>query len=321
MRRKQIAVCDREQEYTLRFAEYANRHRDPLFLVHGFTSLEELTDYTKEHPVDMVLLSENLMGKAQKGEETGQLICLSEQEYQERPEYPAIYKYQSCPQILKKAFSIYAEENQTSLGLALKLEEMKRIGIFSPIGRVGKTGFALALGKEIAKQKRVLYLNMEEYSGFEVLYPQETAWTLSELMYFLKQGKRAFACKLESIVRQIGGLDYIPPVRSPVELHDIRKEDWEQLLETLGKESRYEFVILDFGSVVEGLFELLEGCDGIYMPLSRDETAQAKIRQYEDTLKLLDLEDILEKTVKFFPSEELELENYGKEEGRRWCGQ
>ena len=223
-------------------------------------------------------------------------------------------------QILKKAFSVYAEENRTGLGLALKLEEMKRIGVFSPIGRVGKTGLALALGKEIARQRRGLYLNMEEYSGFEVLYPLNTAWTLSELMYFLKQGKPAFACKLESIVRQIGGLDYIPPVRSPVELRDIRKEDWELLLETLGRESRYEFVILDFGSSVEGLFELLESCDGIYMPVSRDEAAQAKVRQYEDTLKLLDLEHVLDKTQRFFSWGEAELEAYGKEEGRRWCG-
>ena len=38
MKRKQIAVCDREQDYTLRFTEYANRRRDPVFTVHGFTS-------------------------------------------------------------------------------------------------------------------------------------------------------------------------------------------------------------------------------------------------------------------------------------------
>ena len=43
---------------------------------------------------------------------------------------------------------------------------MKRIAVYSPVGRTGKTGFALALGKEIAKKRRTLYLNLEEYSGF-----------------------------------------------------------------------------------------------------------------------------------------------------------
>lgn len=320
MKRKQIAVCDGERDYTLRFAEYANRHRDPLFVVHGFTSWEELADYTKEHPVDMTLLAETWLEKAQKGGQTGQVICLSEQEYQERTEYPAVYKFQSCSQILQKAYSIYAEQTPTSLGTALKLEEMKRIGIFSPIGRVGRTSFALALGKELARKKRALYLNMEEFSGFETLYPSQTGWTLSELMYFLKQGKQAFACRLESIVRQMGGLDYIPPVRSLVELKDISWEDWEMLLEALGRESHYEFVILDFSNGVNGLFELLESCDGIYMPLCGDETAQAKVRQYEDTLKLLDLEEVLEKTEKFCLLNEAELETYAQTEGRRWCG-
>ena len=56
---------------------------------------------------------------------------------------------------------------------------------------------------------------MEEYSGFAALYPYEDGWTLSELMYFLKQGKKAFACKLEGVIQQIGDLDYIPPLRSP----------------------------------------------------------------------------------------------------------
>ena len=64
-------------------------------------------------------------------------------------------------------------------------------------------------------------------------------------MYFLKQGKKAFACKLEGVIQQIGDLDYIPPLRSPVELRHISREDWEALLDALERESRYEVVILD----------------------------------------------------------------------------
>lgn len=318
MKRKQIAVCDEEQEYTKRFAEYAGRNRNPLFAVHGFTGLKELLEDTKEHPADIFLLSKKYAENLKKEECPGQIICLSEEEYQEEePEYPVIYKYQSCPQILKNAYDIYAERSPAGLGTALRLGEMKRIGIFSPLGRMGKTSFALALGKELAKQRRTLYLNMEEFSGFEVLYPC-SGQTLSELICFMKQGKKAFACKLESITGKIGGLSFIPPVKSPAELKDIRKEDWEELLEALEKESRYEFAILDMSFGADGLFDLLERCDAIYMPVAADETARAKLWQYRETLKLLELEEILEKTKEIaFPDME-QLEGYAKTEGKRW---
>lgn len=320
MKKRQMAVCDEEPDYTRQFARYANRDREPLFLVHGYTDVQELIRDTKEHPADIILLSPKYAEDFKKQEPTGQIICLTEEEYQEEePEYPVIYKYQSCARILKTAYAIYAERTPAGIGTAVRLEEMKRIGIFSPLGRMGKTSFALAMGKELAKQRRTLYINMEEFSGFSVLYPCEEGQTLSELIYFMKEGKKVFACKLESIMGRIGSLSYIPPVKSPAELKDIKKEDWEELLWALEKESRYEFAILDLSFGVNGLFELLEQCDAVYMPVASDETARAKLWQYRETLKLLELEEILEKTTEItFPDNIEQLEGYAKAEGKRW---
>ena len=320
MKGKQIAVCSKERDYARRFAEFANSKKDPLFAVHGFTDCGELTAYTKEHPIDILLLSEECQGQLPGDENLGKVILLSEKEYQEEGTYPAIYKFQSCSQVLRLAMDLYAEQAQETLGLALRAERIKRIGLYSPIGRTGKTSFALALGKEIAKRRRTLYLNMEEYSGFSALYPYGDGWTLSELMYFLKQGKKAFACKLEGVIQQIGGLDYIPPLRSSVELRHIGKQDWKALLDALERESRYEIVILDLSGMVNGLFEILDDCDLIYMLTEEDETARAKVAQYEDTLSLLDLEHIMERTQKLSMSGGGGIEFLAKAESRRWIG-
>lgn len=237
------------------------------------------------------------------------------------PEFPVIYKFQSCALILRQVLDFYAERAPAGRGKALRTEKMKLIGVYSPIGRAGKTTFALALGKELAKRKRTLYLNLEEYSGFETLYPYADGWTLSELMYFLKQGKNAFACKLESIVQEMGGLHYVPPLKSPVELRHICLEDWERLLEALGRETGYERILLDLSGAVNGIFELLDRCDGIYTPICRDETGRAKLSQYEDTLKLLEMEEILKKTKQFLlPGPGAELEELVRAEGRSWSG-
>ena len=316
-----MAVCSREREYVQRFAEYVNRRPASLLAVHGFTDSGELSAYTKEHPVDLLLLSEEIAAELPKKKEYGTVILLSGEEYQTGPqtEYPRIYKYQSCPQILRQAMDFYAEQAAVVPGVMLRTEGMKRIAVYSPVGRTGKTGFALALGKEIAKKRRTLYLNLEEYSGFAELYPVDGGWTLSELLYFLKQGKSAFGWKLEGMIRSMGEMDYIPPFRSPVEYETVKREDWKQLLELLEKESRYEVVILDLSEAVDGWYELLDACSGIYTPVEPDETAKAKMKQYEETLKLLELEQILERTQKLELSAYDGLELLVKSEGKRWC--
>lgn len=318
MKERQIAVCGAEADYAMRFAEFANSHRESLFAVHGFTDCRELTAYTKEHPVDILLLSEECLEQLSVNRNFGKVILLSEAEYRENGSYPAVYKFQSCSQILRQALNLYAEQSSEALGISLRAERMKRIGIYSPVGRTGKTGFALALGKELAKRKRTLYLNMEEYSGFHALYPYGDEWTLSELMYFLKQGKKAFACKLETVIQRMGNLDYIPPLRSPVEMRHVSREDWETLLTALEGQSRYEVAVLDLSGAVNGLFEILDQCDFIYMPTEEDETARAKLAQYEDTLSLLSLAHVMDRTKKLQLPAGPGLEALVKTEGRRW---
>lgn len=316
-----MAVCSSEREYVQRFTEYVNRRPASLLAVHGFTDRGELCAYTKEHPVDILLLSEELACELPKKMEYGTVILLSGEEYQAAPQtdYPMIYKYQSCPQILRQAMNIHAEQTAAVPGVVLRSERMKCIGVYSPVARSGKTGFAMALGKEIAKKKRTLYLNLEDYAGFAKLYPADGGWTLSELLYFLKQGKTAFGWKLEGMIRSLGELDYIPPLRSLVEYENIKREDWKQLLNLLEKESLYEIVILDLGNSVDGWYELLDACSGIYTPVEPDETATAKLEQYEDTLRLLELDSILERTQKLALSACDGLERLVKAEGRRWC--
>ena len=66
------------------------------------------------------------------------------------------------------------------------------IGIFSPLGRCLKTSFALTLGQILAKERAVLYLNMEEYSGFEELMGKGFA-TMVEFHKRVLEAKQAGA--------------------------------------------------------------------------------------------------------------------------------
>jgi len=61
------------------------------------------------------------------------------------------------------------------------------IGVYSPIHRIGKTKYALELGKELAEKGPVLYLNLEEYAGGEHYFSKEQEQNLGDLLYYSKQ--------------------------------------------------------------------------------------------------------------------------------------
>ena len=213
--------------------------------------------------------------------------------------------------------SLFAEESPFDAESAAPGLSVRRIAVYSPIGRLGKTDFAIALGRGLSKQARVLYINMEMYSGFQTLYPAD-GLTMSELMYFLKQGKCDFACKLDAAVRQMGSLDYIQPIKSPAEYESITGDDWELLIDSVTRKCRYEILILDPGTATRGIFDILCGCDYIYTPTAGDEHAGAKIQQYKEALSVLSMEQILERTTFFELADGEDPTAFISSECRRW---
>ena len=69
----------------------------------------------------------------------------------------------------------------------------------------------------------------------------------------------------------------------------------------------YDVILLDLGGQMEGIFELLQRCERIYMPVAADRIARAKLSQYEKLLQMMEQQEILEKTKKLqVPQTELD---------------
>lgn len=58
-------------------------------------------------------------------------------------------------------------DKERAVAKTLRKTRGSLIGVYSPIHRIGKTKYALELGKELAEKGPVLYLNLEEYAGGE----------------------------------------------------------------------------------------------------------------------------------------------------------
>lgn len=303
MRRSVFAVCDLEVEYALNFMDFLNRKKNIPFEIQAFTAVENLIDYGKHTHIELLLISGRAMCREVRELDIGKIIILSEGVHPpDLDQYPSVYKYQSSSDVLREVMEYYGTEKKTASNTFPVLKKNTEIlGVYSPLGRCLKTSFALTLGQILAKNKAVLYLNLEEFSGFEELLEKGFAHTLSDLLYYVRQDNQNLLHKMNSMVQTINNLDYIPPVQMPADIRGITWQDWERLLHMIMHDSSYEVVVLDIGSGIDENFQLLDLCKRIYMPVLADTVSQCKIAQFENLVRIWDFPQILEKTVKINP--------------------
>lgn len=171
------------------------------------------------------------------------------------------------------------------------------IGVYSPVHRIGKTRFAMELGREMAKKEPVLYLNLEEYAGGSYYFPDQTGQTLADLLYYSRQEKGNLGLRISTMAGQDEALDYILPIPCVQDLQGVSGEEWLRLFEQIRENCIYQKVILDLGDSVNGLFQILEECHTVYTPYIEDEVARAKLNQYAENLRRTGREKVLEKTI------------------------
>jgi cellulose biosynthesis protein BcsQ len=293
-----MAVCDSETAYAHGLADYLSSRNSFPFQVQVFTSIHTLEEFTLRQPVTLALVAEK-----DYEQETGKLpvehiVILKEGRKEIRGEIKMLDKYQSSGHLLKELMEWVSREGIITRPAGCS-SELKLIGIYSPVGRCLKTSFAYVLGQLLGKKHKVLYLNMESYSGLGRLLEREFTTDLSQLIYYLQNSREKFAYRLSSMVEQAGNLDILPPFGSYLDFISVSGEEWIQLFGEIEQGSDYEYLILDLSDAVQGLFDILRLCDLVYT-LSRDDGfSMAKIAQYEEVLTRSSYEDIWQKTKQY----------------------
>lgn len=303
MKQEIFAICDLEEAYAFRMAEYIMEKVPVPYALHLFTRTEELQVFLKENEISILLISESAIHEITIELHIPNIFVLQESdsvqegESQINPDYHIISKFQRPEQIIRKMTEFMADlgwEEKTSK----KEHRMKIIGIYSPVRRCLQTSFALTMGQLLAKKHKVLYLNFEWYSGFSQMLHKEFPADMLDVLYYFKCAREKLSIRLPSIVQNINGLDFIPPGQASLDMQGISGGKWLELLEILERISDYEYLILDLTDGMSGLFELLSRCYKIYTITKDDGFAMAKINQYEKMLQLNEMHEIAGKTVK-----------------------
>lgn len=296
MKKLNFAICDLEASYACKLMDYITEKQTVPFEVLVFSEIESLRLFTKEHQVELLLISARMMCPEVRGMDIQKLVILSEGEVlREYQEYPAVYKYQASDSLVAEVMNYYASQAQEDMPMFLK-RGARIIGIYSPVARCGKTCFALTLGQILAREEPVLYLNLETYAGFERLMERRFDADITDVCYFVRQSGGNVIFKLNAMVRHLGDLAYVPPALSAADLSEVQPEEWSRILDAVTSVGGYETVILDMGGTVEERLSLLSACTCIYTPICGGSMAKAKVEQYERLLREMEYEELLDRT-------------------------
>ena len=291
-----LAFCDEEEEYAGLMTEYMERQKNLPWTVHTYTDKQKLME--EERNVDMLLVSESAYCEELGGLQAKRLIVLNESGIVRDRNLRYVNKYQQADQVLREVLAIYLEiaaQVLPNLGMDAKTGF---IGFFSPVRRCLQTSFALTMAQLLSRDYRTLYLNFEYFAGRQELLADMETRDLADLLYFLNAERDKFSLRLQSMVKQVGTLDYIPPMKYGQNLLTVTAEEWMQFLKKLQELGRYEYVVMDLSECMQGLFDILRICQRIYTISGEDRSAGDKLLQYERLLEQNSFEDILEKTIK-----------------------
>ncbi len=301
MKQKIMAVCDTEEAYAHRLAEYMLDRVKLPYALHLFTRVEELQKFIDGARVEVLLIAESawkrLQGESVR-QQASQIFVLQESGTPQEEGICCIDKFQSPEAILGEMVEAITDVpawTRTGSGTATAA---KLIGMYSPVKRCLQTTFALTMGQILGREHKTLYINLESYSGFERMLQKEFSVDMSDLMYYFRCARDKLPLRLPSLIQNINGLDYIPPARAGSVIREADGEKWLELCGFLADLEGYEYIILDLDDGMDGLFDLLRYCHKIYTITREDSFAVAKLAQYEQILRFHQMEEIAERTVK-----------------------
>ena len=300
MDKRILAIFDGEESYAYRLMEFISEKRNLPFRVYVFTDKKKFYSCAKTEDIECLLVSESVYGQEVEVLKIPHIIILSENGENLNKALHHINKYQSCENILHEVMEYYTEKSEAvPTALRTGIRKMQIIGIYTPIGRCLQTTFSLTLGQMLARRFKTLYLNFEVYSGFSRLLSRTFDSDISDLMYYFACAREKLACRMESMVETVNGLDFIPPAEIYQNLAGIRGSQWMDLFQEIEKSSEYEYLILDLTDSIMDLWEVLKGCDHIYTISRDDGMAMAEIEQYEKVLEQMEYGEITARTTRW----------------------
>lgn len=290
---KSCAIWEEDEQHARRLKKAMDEKKGLMLKTMLFTKEEALTKYLEENGLDVLVIGEEVLKYKTKFDNVKTVIVLTEeQETKVCDDYRVIYRYQSSDAIIQQIL----KEGQA---LRINAEgKAQYLAVYSPVHCSGCTSLALALANEYKnRNERVLYINLENFSGLSEIFPNQSNMDLSDVIYDFRNSNSLFAEKIDNVICRTNGINYIPGAICVEDLNLLKVEEWVQLITTIGDVGKNDVIILDIGHMIRLPWELMMICDRIFTPMKEksDYVSEQKMHDFEKYILQMGKENVLDK--------------------------
>lgn len=291
--KKSILILDSDMLYAKKISNYGIKYMGKKYIFLFFTSIESFEKYQAKNPSAISLINIDLIGKIKHIKSELLFILTNEPKQEllnikniakifenEKININYVYKYSSADSILNYCISEYEKIEKVET-----LTKSKIYLVFSPIGRCGKTIFSYAFANELSKNKKVLYISLNNYESMG------TEIGLSQVIYDFKNNKLNY----ENLVNQIkvnGNLSVLYGVSHPDDLSQVSPEEIDKIINEISVLLDYDIIIVDSDNNYSKSHFLFSSCEKIIFPTLKDEVSKEKKNKFINFVKEQNIFDI-----------------------------
>lgn len=300
MGKRRIAICMEDEVYTERFVRCMMNHYCQDYEMHMLSSVSEIAESEGKDRYDLLIMGdafyENPGDMAGHMLEHGQQILVlkegADDGSYEESKIRCIEKYQEVYKIEDEIKQLLC----TGTSLDKKKGDYLLAGVFSVTCENGQLPFVAACAEIYAEKGEVLILDTQPYSGLDT---EETGEVLGmeDLMSIATTGVYTGSRLLASIGHE-PKWDYIRPVKNTECLAEANVHMYRTMIDILAKEFDYKIILLNFGGIFSGMFDLMCECDILYWLGTKEQEGKWREQVFIGELRRREKEQILKESVR-----------------------
>ena len=268
-----LGICDTDSHYSMGLMEYINMHANIPLKCIAFSSIRCMAESVSKGELDIALIDEAMEVNTLDGIFDGiPLIRLTTHKMRSDGAND-IYKYQNVEYIVEALLG-----GLESLHRNIRVEQ-RIYGVYSPIGRCGKTRLAMGICSYHGKS---LYIGMEDYPSVYVDDSSDMEACREKFMYYwISKNVKIMDCIMD-LSEKKGGFSRICGAMYFADNRQILLEHISWLSDILRKDGTYNRVVFDMGTGSLSDVSLLNSFDSVFIPVLDDIVSKRKLKVFSD---------------------------------------
>lgn len=298
MNKTKLAICMSDCKYQERFVRCLMNHYKEQYEIYVYEEIESLED-----AIDMVVITEGLEADVLKNivKHYKKVLVLQEDLAEEKVSEDLLYvnKYQEVYRIIDH-LEKNIDPNVTKAATGTFLNgAYEMIGVISFSNELLQLPFSATTAMVCGEKEKVLLMDLQPFSGLAEIENLEESESLGmeDLMSIATTGIYT-PSRLLGAIGQEQKWDYVQPVKNTECLVEANADIYTQMMNLLVKELGYKKIVVNFGVVFFGMFELMSRCDQMFCVTHKGEGRSWREQVFLDEIKRRGKEDLWKRVSK-----------------------